>query len=184
MGKVGNKLYVADIDHVVVIDIPQGRITKRIKVDSAQGLNDITVTGKGIIYVSDSKLGNVWKIRNDKPAIYLRNMTGVNGLRAVGNDLFVLSGKSFVKADGKKTITKVADLGQAGDGLEPIGNGDFIATSWLGYIYYVTAAGNVETLLDTHEQKKNTADIGYDASKRIVYVPTFNAKRVEAYRLK
>ena len=70
------------------------------------------------------------------------------------------------------------------DGIEPVGNGDFILTAWVGYIFYVTAAGSVETLLDTHLEKKNTADIGYDTAKRIVYVPTFNAKTVVAYMLK
>jgi len=39
-------------------------------------------------------------------------------------------------------------------------------------------------LLDTSKEKKNTADIGYDPVKRIVYVPTFNAKTVVAYQLK
>jgi hypothetical protein len=39
-------------------------------------------------------------------------------------------------------------------------------------------------LLDTHVEKKNTADIGYDPVNKIVYVPTFNAKTVVAYKLK
>jgi hypothetical protein len=43
MGQVGNRLYIADISDVVVIDIPTGKIEKKIKLDSAQGLNDITV---------------------------------------------------------------------------------------------------------------------------------------------
>jgi hypothetical protein len=42
----------------------------------------------------------------------------------------------------------------------------------------------VETLLETHPEKKNTADIGYDPEKRIMYVPTFNAKTVTAYLVK
>jgi hypothetical protein len=184
MGQVGNRLYVADMNEVVVIDIQNGKIEKKIKIDSAQGLNDITVTDKGIIYVSDSRTAKVYRVENDVPALYLKDMTGVNGLRAVGNDLYILSGKSFVKADAQKAISKVVELEQGGDGLEPIGNGDFIATSWGGWIYYVHANGKIETLLDTHLEKKNTADIGYDAAKKIIYVPTFNAKRVVAYQLK
>ncbi len=184
MGKVGNRLYVADIDEVVVINISTGKIEKKIKFDSAQGLNDITVSDKGTVYVSDSKTGSVWQLKNDKPVLYLTNMTGINGLRAVNNDLYILSGKSFVKADANKKITKITELEQGGDGLEPIGNGDFIATSWGGWIYYIHADGRVETLLDTHLEKKNTADIGYDPAKRIVYVPTFFGKQVVAYKLK
>ena len=40
------------------------------------------------------------------------------------------------------------------------------------------------TLLETHLQKKNTVNIGYDQQQRILYVPTLNAKTVVAYSLK
>ncbi len=71
-------------------------------------------------------------------------MTGVNGLKAVGNDLIIGSGKSFLKADAQKQVTKIADLPQGADGIEPVGNGDYIVTAWAGYIFYVQADGKVE----------------------------------------
>jgi hypothetical protein len=48
----------------------------------------------------------------------------------------------------------------------------------------VQANGHFETLLDTRSHNKNAADIGYDAAKKIVYVPTFMGKTVVAYKLK
>lgn len=184
MGIVGNRLYVADMFVVVVIDIQKGKIEKKIPIDSAQALNDITVTDKGIVYVSDSKKWKIWRIENDLPTLYLDSMTGLNGLKAIGDDLYIGSGKMFLKADAKKQISKIAEVPQGIDGIEPVGNGDFILTAWAGYIWYVYADGRVETLLETHQQKKNTADIGYDPQKRILYVPTFNGKTVAAYHLK
>jgi hypothetical protein len=184
LGRFGNKLYAADINVVVVIDIKKGIVEKSIAIDSATGLNDITVTDKGVVFVSDSKTARIWKIENDKPSLYLENMRGANGLKAIKDDLYILSGKNFLKADANKYLTTIVELPQAGDGLEPIGNGDFIATSWSGYIYYVYANGKFETLLDTHLDKVNTADIGYDPTKRILYVPTFNAKRIMAFTVK
>jgi hypothetical protein len=184
LGMYGNRLYAADISDVVVIDITTGKIEKKIAVPEASGLNDITVTDKGVVFVSDTRTSRVWRIENDNPVLFLDNMSGANGLKAIGNDLYILSGKNFVKADAQKNVSKVVDLDQPGDGLEPIGNGDFIATSWSGYVYYVHSDGKIETLLDTHADKKNTADIGYDPVKKIVYVPTFNAKTVVAYQLK
>ena len=183
MAKVGNRLYVADISEVAVIDIATGKIIKKIKVDGAEGLNDVTATSTGVVFVSDSKKVTIWRIEKDKPSLYLENMQGVNGLRAVKNELYIASGKSFVKADMNKKVTPVATLPEGGDGVEPVGNGDFIATAWGGWIYYVTAGGKVETMLDLTAQKKNTADIGYDAVKRIVYIPTFFGKTVAAYKL-
>ena len=184
MGLVANRLYVADISEVLVIDIAKKKIENRIAIDSAKGLNDITVTDKGIVYVSDSRTAKIWRIENDRAFLYLDSMKGVNGLKAIGTDLYIGSGKLFLKADEKKQITRVAELPQGIDGIEPIGNGDFLLTAWGGYIWYLHADGRIETLLETHQQKKNTADIGFDQQKRILYVPTFNAKTVAAYSLK
>lgn len=166
-----------------MIDIKKGAIEKRIPIDRARGLNDITVDKKGAIYVSDSRTARIWKIWNDIPALYLENMKGVNGLKCVGSNLLIASGKTFLKADARKNLAKIAELPHGGDGIEPVGNSDYLVTSWGGYIFYVTADGRVETLLEAHREKKNTADIGYDPKKRFVYVPTFNGKTVVAYRL-
>jgi hypothetical protein len=184
MGIYGNRLFVADINVVAVVNIANGKVEKKISIDSAMGLNDITVDSKGTVYVSDSKTGKIWRIENDQPQLFLSGLNGVNGLKSIGNDLFIGAGKLFLKADQKKEVTKIAELPESIDGIEPVGNGDFILTAWVGYIYYVSGSGNIQVLLDTHLQKKNTADIGYDPSKRIVYVPTFNARKVVAYALK
>ena len=184
MGIFKERLYVADMSEVVVIDIKKNKVEKKIAIDSAKGLNDITITGEGVVYVSDSKTTKIWRIENDKPALYLDSMNGVNGLKAIGDELYIGSGKLFLKANAKKQITKITEVPQGIDGIEPVGNGDFLLTAWAGYIWYVSADGKVETLLETYQQKKNTADIGYDQQKRILYVPTFNAKTVVAYSLK
>jgi hypothetical protein len=186
MGILNGKMYAANFNEVVVIDIKKGAIEKRISLDTtlAKGFNDITISDKGIVYVSDSRLGKVWRLEKETLVLYLDSLKGVNGLKAIGDDLFIGVGKKLVKADKNKIITPVAEVSQSIDGIEPVGNGDFIVTAWAGYIYYVSANGNVETLLDTHLEKKNTADIGYDSKNRIVYVPTFNARKIVAYTLK
>jgi hypothetical protein len=56
MGLYKGKLYVADLNELVVIDIAGGKIDKRIAVTGAEGLNDVSVSKGGTIYVSDSKL--------------------------------------------------------------------------------------------------------------------------------
>lgn len=184
LGIYNSRLFVADLSDVVVIDTKTGSIQKKINIPGASGLNDITVSNKGSVYVSDSKTGKVWKIDNDVPRLFLDSVNGVNGLKAVGDKLLVLGGKSFISVNAKKQTTKIAELPQGGDGIEPVGNGDYIATSWSGFVYYVYADGRVETMLDTSKEKRNTADIGYDPAKKIIYVPTFNAKTIVAYQLK
>jgi len=184
MGIYGNRLYVADISDIVVIDIKNGKVEKKIAIDSAKGLNDITVTEKGIVYVSDSRTAKIWKLENDRPFLYLDSIKGVNGLKAIENDLYIGSGKLFLKADANRQVTKIAEFPQGIDGIEPVDDGAFLLTAWVGFIWYMYSDGRIETLWETSQQKKNTSDIGYDPEKKVVYVPTFNAKTVVAYRLK
>ena len=183
LGRYGNRLYVADISEVVVIDIKKGKIEKKIPIEGEKGLNDITVDTKGAVYVSDSRSGKVYRITDDKPVLYMDNLPGANGLKAIGDDLYILAKKSLLKADASRNLTKITDLPNGGDGVEPAGNGDFIVSEWQGYVYYVYADGRKELLLDSHLQKKNTADISYDPAGHILYVPGFNGKTVAAYRL-
>jgi hypothetical protein len=183
MGVEGNRLYVADLTEVVVINIKKASIEKRIKPVGAQELNDVTIGPKGVVFVSDSKAGTIYKIEKDEAELYLDSLPGVNGIRFTNNELFVAAGKEFIKVNAQKKITKIADLPKGGDGVEPVGNNDWLVTSWGGYIFYVHFGGEVETLLDTHEPRKNTADIGYDPQRRIMYVPTFFSKTIVAYQL-
>jgi len=183
LGKWNNKLYVADITEVVVIDIAAKKIESRIAVPGAQNLNDISIDSKGIVYVSDSKGNQIYRIQNGKAEVYISNLPSVNGVKAIGNDLYMVTAKDIYKAGPDKKLVKIGELEHGGDGIEPVGNGDFIVTSWSGYMYYLYKDGKKDLLLDTHEQHKNTADIGYDAAKRIIYVPTFFGKSVVAYQL-
>ena len=71
-----------------------------------------------------------------------------------------------------------------GDGLESVGENEFVMTYWPGVIQYIKADGTRETLLDTSAAKIGSADIGYNAKDRIIYVPTFRTNSVVAYELK
>jgi hypothetical protein len=184
MGKYGNQLYAADISDVVVIDIATGKRIKKISIPEASGLNDITVSENGVMYVSDSKTSIIWQIKNGVPSRFLENIKGANGLKAVKDALIYAEGGLLMKADAGKKLTRIAEVPEGIDGIEPVGNGDFIVTAWSGFIYYVYADGRIDNLLDTHIEKINTADIGYDPVKKIVYVPTFFAKKIVAYQLK
>ncbi len=183
MGLWEKKLYVADISDVVVIDA-SGKIESKIPVEGAQGLNDITIDSRGTVYVSDSKLGAIYEIKNGKSTLYMNDLKGVNGLKAVKGDLYILVGNAILKSGPDKKITAVAPMEIGGDGIEPVGNGDFIVSCWVGLIYYLGKDGKMQTMLDTRDQKKSTADIGYDPGSKTLYVPTFFKKSVVAYKVK
>jgi hypothetical protein len=185
MGLYKNNLYVADVDKVGVIDIKKGTLIQTIPVEGAQGLNDLTVDKKGVIYVSDSKTKKVHRIENGQVTTWLENLKGPNGVLIDGNDLYLLDAGTLNKVEKDKSLTKLAEGMEGGtDGVEHVTGKDYIVSCWTGVVYYVNADGTKQTLVDTREQKSYTADIGYDAKNRIVYVPTLFKNKIVAYELK
>ena len=185
LGLYKGMLYAADVDAVAVIDISKEVVIKRIPVEGATGLNDISIDKKGIVYVTDSKTGKMYAIENDKVRLYAEGLAGLNGVLAVGTDVYALaSGALWKIAADKKTVKLASGMEPATDGLEQVSENEFLVSVWNGIIYYVKADGSVQQMLDTRDQKSNTADIGYDAKNRIVYVPTFFKNSITAYQLK
>lgn len=183
MGRYGNRLYVADISDVVVIDVAKGKVIKKIPVPGESGLNDITVDNTGVVYVSDSKSGKVYRIADDVPTLFMDKLDGANGLKASGKNLYILARKQVLIADPQKNLKVICDLPNGGDGVEEVGNGDLIVSEWVGNVFYVYADGRKVQILDRKAEKKNTADIWYDQKTKTLYVPGFFGKTITAYRV-
>jgi sugar lactone lactonase YvrE len=184
MAIVGDLLYVADIHDVVAISISKGKIDHKIAVPESGGFNDVTADKNGVVWVTDSQKGAIYKVQGKTATLFMDNLRGINGIKAIGDKLYVLTGKEMFVTDATKQQTKIVTLEQGGDGVEPLGNGDFIVTAWSGYMYYVnTATGTKELLLDTHTGNAKTADIGFDPATKTIYVPTFSTNSIAAYKL-
>ena len=185
MGIYKNKLYVADLTEVVVIDIAKAQIVQHIPVEGSVFLNDITIDKNGAVWVSDTRINKVYKIEKGFVQTMFQHLQGPNGLLAVGDELMILDKGSLLKMLATGNLAVVAEgMDPSTDGIEMVQPNEFLVSSWAGVIYYVYANGNKQTLLDTREKKINTADIGYDAKNRILYVPTFYKNKVVAYELK
>lgn len=187
MGLHKNKLYVADLTELVVIDVNTGTVIERIAVEGAGGLNDVSADENGTVYVTDSRARRVYEVKDGKASMLLDSskLKGPNGILKHKGSLYVLDAGSMYRMEKDGSLTKLAEGMEGGtDGIENITGGDFIVSTWGGVVYYVNADGTKQVLLDGREQKINSADIGYDAAKRIVYIPTFWKNSVVAYELK
>lgn len=185
MALAKGRLYVADIDRVVAIDPGSGKIVATIFVPGAERLNDVSASPDGsAVYVTDSATGHVHVLRDEKPSVFSDAFKGPNGVLATQDGVYVLDQETlFLITDDAKPRAVVKGLTGHVDGVEMAGENAFIVSCWNGIVYHAARDGKVTTLLDTRSQEVNAADIGYDAQRRIVYVPTFWKNTVVAYQL-
>lgn len=185
MGLYKGKLYVADLTEIVVIDTKTATIEKKIPVPGAVGLNDVSVDKEGTVYVSDSKAKKIYKIKNGEAELLLDNLKGPNGVLAYNKDFYLLDAGGLYKMNADKTLTMLADgMETSTDGVEHVTGGDFIVSAWIGVVYYVNADGTKQILMDGRPNKMNSADIGFDAFTKTVFVPTFWRNSIAAYQVK
>ena len=184
MGIYREKLYVTDLDEVVMIEIDKSAIGKRFPIPGSQFLNDITVDKKGVVYVSDSRGKRIYKIEKEQVTLFADGLAGPNGLLIQDEGLYVLDNGALWLYDAQKNKKKIAEGMEGGtDGVERVSNDEFIVSSWAGIIYLVKVDGTVVKLLDYREDKINTADIAFDAKTKTLYVPTFYNNKVMAFKL-
>lgn len=180
-----NYLYVADITELVIIDIKKQKVIKKIPVADSVFLNDVTVNSSGVVFVSDTRTNKVHRYLDGKIELYLDKVTSANGLKALGSTLVVGAGQELLLVDADKNRVVIAKGFESGiDGIEMVARGDFIVSCWVGLVYYVHSDGRLELLIDSREQKINTADIGFAPNTQQLFVPNFFKNSVTAYQLK
>lgn len=184
MGIYKNKLYVADLTELVIIDISQGKILQKIPVEGSVFLNDISIDKKGIVFISDTRNFNIYQYDQERVSVTMRNLKRPNGLLINEQDLLILDNGALLALNlNGQLIQLMEGMDPSTDGIEKVTTDEYIVSAWEGVIYYVTAFKTKQILLDSRKEKKNTADIGYDAKNRILYVPTFYGNKVVAYKL-
>ncbi len=180
-------LMVADVDSVVIIDVFKGKIIKKVYVEGAQGLNDITTDKLGNIFVSDTKSKKIFYIGLYKGDvnIYLEGLNAPNGLYFTDHTLHFVDAGSFYKlGKGKEKILIADGMTTDTDGIEQIDDKNFLISCWSGVVWMVNVNGQKSILLDTKSEGINSADIGFDQKSKVLYVPTFWKNNVVAYQFK
>ncbi len=192
------RLYAADIDKLVEIDIASGRILKRYPAPGAVFLNDVAAAPDGDIYVSDMMTNRIHRLRAGRFEVWLEDpaLENPNGLYVQGERLIVgcwgpitkgfsTSAPGHLKSIGlaDKTIRVLAGGKPIGnlDGVEGDGAGGYYLTDWVaGGLLHVSAGGKLEQLLDLDP---GSADLGYARRLGLLLIPMMKDGRVLAYRV-
>ena len=178
------KLYASDINRVAEIDLATGEVIRFYEVPGASFLNDIAHDEKGNVYISDMMDTKIYRISNDSIELWLDDslLTMPNGLYVLGDKLMIGCQK-IVSAELEDKVLEewLTETGGI-DGLEGTGDGQFLFSDWQGHVYLVNSDQQIIPLLDLTKENKNAADIEYIPGDKTLFVPTFSANTVIAYR--
>ncbi|MBI9068370.1 MAG: hypothetical protein JEZ09_13835 [Salinivirgaceae bacterium] len=181
-----NLLYVTDIDRIAVIDRVDGKILNFIPIENAKFLNDATVNEKGLVAFSDLQDNTIYLVENNIVSILVKNeiLQNVNGLWWGNDALYAGTINAVVKIDvNTGEIIKYIEGTGGIDGIEKVAGNSFIISDWSGKVQLISPQENPIVLFDTTKDKINAADIEYSTKNNILYVPTFYAKSVVAYKV-
>ncbi|MBW3545474.1 MAG: ATP-binding protein [Bacteroidetes bacterium] len=182
MTMLDGKLYVTDVDALVVIDA-SGKISNRYPVKGAKFLNDPVAADNKILF-TDSRDNKIHALENGKLSIWKESgMSKPNGLAYQNGKVLLASNNlEVVSQEGESEV--LATGLDAGDGIGLVDDNSYLVSNWHGEVFYIERGKDKVKLLDTKDQKINTADITYIPEENLLLVPTFMDNRVVAYRLK
>jgi hypothetical protein len=181
MAMMNGTLYVTNVDELVAID-SNGKITNRYPVKGAKFLND-PVTADNKVLFTDMQDNKIYAFQDGKITVWKENnLNNPNGLAYHNGKVLVASNTlDVVSQEGENE--ELATGINAGDGIGVVDDNSYLVSNWHGEVYYVEKGKDKVKLLDTKDQKMNTADITYIPEQNLLLVPTFNNNRVVAYKL-
>jgi hypothetical protein len=159
------------------------------EIEEAKQLNDIHVVFGEVIYLSDTEKGCIWKHqgKGDLDFKAIRAPEGINGVTATDDGLFCVSWtlhdlyeldpageeapKPFGLADHFKTL----------DTIEVLEDGSFLVTDFEGN--KICLVGPDRESVVTLAEMVTPADVGFDRTNGLLYVPSVTADIVNIYRL-
>ncbi len=182
MGVLVDKMYVTNIDELVQINMADGKITKGFTIKGAKFLNDVAVGG-GKVYFSDMETGKLHVFDGERVSLLSEGHTGLNGLTYFDGNLYGLDESGLIKFSLDGGVPEIINAEvTGGDGLVLIDENTFIASRWQGEVWFIKD-GKATMLLDSKGDDIQTADIGYNPTEKMVYVPRFFSNKVSAYML-
>lgn len=198
MGLHDRTLYVADVDTLVAVSAGSGSIEKKYKANGAIFLNDVVVADDGTVYVSDTPMNTIWRLKDGvfEPWLTDDALNGPNGLLIRDGKLVVASlgrlksvgqeqeiaGLYAIDTEDKSIKPLGKPLGNL-DGIDELKPGSYLVSDWAdGALYKVDVTNKGTTkanqLLDLNQ---GSADLIYLQDSQLVLIPMMLDNTLAAY---
>lgn len=196
---VGNKLYIADVNELVVVNVDTQQIIARYPAPNSKVLNGLAISEKGQVFVSDWAGNAIYTLSNGELVKWLDNnaLQSPNGLYVRDGYLFVGAWGDEVQSDFSSLTTgrlkrislrtkEIENLGQGIDwmnldGLHSYNSEQWLATDFMkGEMLVLNSAGDITERLIL---EPSAADFYYNKEENLIVVPYLMGQKVVAYRL-
>jgi sugar lactone lactonase YvrE len=188
MAIAGDTLWVADIDAARAFDKRSGKPLATVSLKEAKFLNDAALGPDGAIYFTDTGANRVYRVAGGKATVALESeeLQGPNGITwdsAASKFLLVpYQGKTISRwAPGDSVPTAVVEGPGEMDGVEPLGDGRFVVTTWTDSSLFILEGDKISKLVGG---LPSPADLAIDAEGGRLAVPLLMENRVEFLDLK
>ena len=201
-----NKLYVADVHELVVINLDSAHIIARYPAPKSKVLNGIAISDSGQVFVSDWAGNALYQLQDGELVNWLEHdaLESPNGLYVSNDYLYIAAWGADIQADfttltsgnlKRVEITKGAQVPQTSkveslgdkatwqnlDGLHTYQENNWLTTDFLkGQLLNMNNQGDIETI---YKLEPGSADFYYRKDKDLVIVPYFMSNKVVAYKL-
>jgi DNA-binding beta-propeller fold protein YncE len=182
------KLFIADIDTVIVADSKSGKVLKKVRVENAEFLNDVAFDGKKFVYISDTQTNTIYRvdIKSLKASVFLKSssLELPNGLAFLKNGKLIVAswgGGKLLEIDIKKKTIKTLASGFSNlDGVVALKDGTIIFSDFSEGKIYSFKDGKIREL-KSKVSLTSPADIDYCNDK--LFVPEFLFNDVKIFRV-
>lgn len=181
------KLYAADVDQLVEIDVKGAKVVQKYPAKDAKFLNDVAAGPDGHVYVTDTVTNAIWRLADGKFEIFVQDdkLLNPNGVTVKGDSLIIaawgkIDGEGFATSVpghllqvslADKSIKSLGDGAPVGnlDGLEILDDKSFLVTDFMaGGLMIIDTSGKVSKL---DRLPSGSADIDYVAARKLVLIP-------------
>jgi sugar lactone lactonase YvrE len=185
----GDTLWVADIDAARAFDKRSGKPVATVDLaGKAKFLNDAAVGPDGAIYFTDTGANVVYRVADGKATVVVEfaDKPGPNGITwdSAGSRFLIVpfGGTSIYSwAQGDSAPAVIAQGPGKMDGIEAVGDGRFVVTTWTDSSLFVLQGDSLIPLLGG---LPSPADIALDAERGRIAVPLLMENRMEFVDLK
>ena len=197
---VNDKLYIADVDELVEVEISTKTVTK-YKGAGAVCFNDVTHDKYGNVYVADTYTDSIYRLNqfNQLPLWFYSPNLSPNGLHMDDEDGNLIVGSWGSLMEGWGTPEKSGNLVQINihskkmknlgkrkpignlDGVESDGSDGYYVTDWsTGRLYQIWKNGKFDVLKTL---AKGAADLEVLIEKKLIIVPVMTEGKIVALKI-